>query len=155
MRQIISRREIVADEWRYPGEAGTGPAVLSLAQLLATPTVPDGIAVQLEPDEDIDLLAPHLGKIVLLVIHFPKNGEGRGFSQARMLRERYGYTGSMRASGPIKRDYLYLLARCGFDSFDLDSAENLTSAVAALDAFTVAYQRGSDGLFAPQYRQIS
>ncbi|HMD58950.1 MAG TPA: DUF934 domain-containing protein, partial [Steroidobacteraceae bacterium] len=141
MRQIISRREIVSDEWRYPGEAGAGPAVLSLAQLLAAPTVPAGTAVQLEPDEDIERLAPHLGNIALLVIHFPKNGEGRGFTQARMLRERYGYAGSMRASGPIKRDYLYLLARCGFDSFDLAPGENLTSAVTALDAFTVAYQR--------------
>jgi uncharacterized protein (DUF934 family) len=155
MRQIILRREIVADEWRYPGEAGVGPAVLSLAQLLAMPSVPAGTAVQLEPDDDVEALAPHLGNIVLLVIHFPKNGEGRGFSQARMLRERYGYEGTLRASGPIKRDYLYLLARCGIDSFDLDPGEDLTSAVTALDAFTVAYQRGSDGLVAPRYRQIS
>jgi uncharacterized protein (DUF934 family) len=155
MRQIISRREIVADEWRYPGEAGAGPVVLSLPQLLATESVPAGSAVQIEPDDDVEALAPHLGKIVLLVIHFPKNGEGRGFSQARMLRERYGYEGALRASGPIKRDYLYLLARCGFDSFDLDPGEDLTSAVTALNAFTVAYQRGSDELVAPRYRQIS
>ncbi|HMD58890.1 MAG TPA: DUF934 domain-containing protein [Steroidobacteraceae bacterium] len=154
MRQIISRREIVADEWRYPGEVGAAPAVLSLAQLLAAQIVPAGTAAQLEPDDDVERLAPHLGKIVLLVIHFPKNGEGRGFSQARMLRERYGYAGPMRASGPIKRDYLYLLARCGFDSFDLDPGEDLASAVTALDAFTVAYQRGSDRLIAPRYRQI-
>jgi uncharacterized protein (DUF934 family) len=155
MRQIISRREIVADEWRYPGEAGAGPAVLSLPQLLAMQSVAVGTAVQVEPDEDVEQLAPFLGKIVLLVIHFPKNGEGRGFSQARIVRERYGYAGAMRASGPIKRDYLYLLARCGFDSFDLDPGEDLTSAVTALDAFTVAYQRGSDRLIAPRYRQIS
>ncbi|HEX9139377.1 MAG TPA: DUF934 domain-containing protein [Steroidobacteraceae bacterium] len=155
MRQIISRREIVADEWRYPGEAGAGPAVLSLTQLLAAQLVPAGSAVQLEPEDVVERLAPHLGNIDLVVIHFPKNGEGRGFSQARILRERFGYAASLRASGAIKRDYLYLLARCGFDSFDLAQGEDLASAVTALDAFTVAYQRGSDSLVAPRYRKIS
>ena len=90
--------------------------------------------------------------VVWLQLHRRPGRHGRHRQQ---LRERYGYAGSLRASGPIKRDYLYLLARCGFDSFDLDPGEDLTSAVTALDAFTVAYQRGSDGLVAPRYRQIS
>lgn len=77
---------------------------------------------------------------------FPKIGEGRGFSHARLLRQRYRYAGELRAHGAIKRDQLFFLARCGFDSFDLDPTEDLPAALAALNAFSVAYQDGSDAV---------
>ena len=83
---------------------------------------------------------------------FPKIGEGRGFSQARMLRQRYRYVGELRARGALKRDQLFFLARCGFDSFDLDPTEDLQAALAALNDFSVAYQDGSDAVVKVQRR---
>jgi len=156
MRQLIRQREIVADAWRYPGEAGEGPQVWTLAEALAAVqdgTAPaNGIAVQLEPADEVEKLAPMATRLSLVVIHFPKDGEGRGFSQGQLLRQRYRYAGELRARGPIKRDYLFLLARCGFDAFDLHADEKLADALLAFATFTAAYQRSSDRGVALQAR---
>jgi uncharacterized protein (DUF934 family) len=148
MRQIIRQRELVADAWRYPGEAGDGPRVLSLAQFaaaVAAGTAPAaGAAVWLEPADAIESLAPLVARLALVVVNFPKNGEGRGFTQGQLLRQRYHYAGELRAAGAIKRDLLFFLARCGFDAFDLDPAEDRAAALQSFGTFSVAYQLGSD-----------
>jgi uncharacterized protein (DUF934 family) len=122
--------------------------VLTLAEALAAGgsavASGSGLAVQLEPADDVAKLLPLIGALSLVVVHFPKDGEGRGFSQAQLLRQRYRYTGELRARGPIKRDYLFFLARCGFDSFDLHPDEPLAEALAAFGTFSAAYQRSSD-----------
>jgi len=69
-----------------------------------------------------------------------------------MLRQRYRYAGELRARGALKRDQLFFLARCGFDSFDLDPTEDLQAALAALNDFSVAYQDGSDAVVKVQRR---
>jgi uncharacterized protein (DUF934 family) len=152
MRRIILRRELVADDARYAGEpAAPGTrAVQPAAQFIAAQDAgvasAAGAAVVIGPTDEVEALVPHLGALNLIVVDFPKIGEGRGFSQARMLRQRYRYRGELRARGALKRDQLFFLARCGFDSFDLDPAENLEIALGALDDFSVAYQDGSDAL---------
>lgn len=147
MRNLIRGRAVVADAWRYAGEAGDGPELLALEALLAaaaTGAVPAaGVGVSLQPGDDPDRLAGLLPRLALIVIDFPKVGEGRGFSVAQLLRQRHGYRGELRARGALKRDQLFFLARCGFDSFDLDPAEDLVAALAAFDSFSVAYQVGS------------
>ena len=85
-------------------------------------------------------------------IDFAKIGEGRGYSQARLLRQRYRYGHELRARGALKRDQMFLLARCGFDAFDLDPTEDLPAALAALGTFSVAYQAGSDTLVSVRRR---
>jgi uncharacterized protein (DUF934 family) len=69
-----------------------------------------------------------------------------------MLRQRYLYRGELRARGVLKRDQMFFLARCGFDSFDLDPTEDLQAAIAALDTFSVAYQEGSETVIHLQRR---
>ena len=156
MRRIIRRREVVADAVRYPGEEALDGAIRAvvladwLAANLANGAVPEGVL--LGPTDDVALLAPHLGRLRLVVIEFPKLAEGRGFSQARLLRARYGYDGELRARGAIKRDQLYFLARCGFDAFELDAAEDPEAALAAFEAFSVATQDGSARVVAPRQR---
>jgi uncharacterized protein (DUF934 family) len=149
MRNVIRQREVVGDTWRYPGETGSGPEVLPLAALQAAVsagTAPaSGVGVSLLPADDVVLLQPLLPRLALIVIQFPNIGEGRGFSQAQLLRQRHGYRGELRARGALKRDQLFFLARCGFDSFDLDPSENLAAALAAFNTFSVAYQSASDG----------
>ena len=158
MRRIIRRRELVADDARYGGEeaaAGTRrvrPAAEFIAALGAGQAIAAGAAILLGPADEVETLAPHLGLLELIVVEFPKIGEGRGFSQARLLRQRYRYGGELRARGALKRDQLFFLARCGFDSFDLDPGENLEASLGALDAFSVAYQDASDELVHVQRR---
>jgi uncharacterized protein (DUF934 family) len=152
MRRIIRRRELVDDVARYVGEqAGPGtrpvqPSGEFLAAVTAGNAAAPGAAILIGPTDEVESLAAHLALLSLIVVEFPKIGEGRGFSQARMLRQRYRYAGELRARGAIKRDQLFFLARCGFDSFDLDPAENLEAALAALNDFSVAYQGGSDAV---------
>jgi uncharacterized protein (DUF934 family) len=152
MRRIIRQRELVADDARYAGEEvvpGTRQVTPAAKFVVAQASEPAGIAgaaVLIGPTDEVESLAPQLAQLSLIVVDFPKIGEGRGYSQARLLRKRYRYRGELRARGALKRDQLFFLARCGFDSFDLDPAENLEAALGALDDFSVAYQDGSDAL---------
>ncbi len=161
MRRIIRRREVIADSVRYPGEEAQGgaPQALALKDFLAAAAAAVGAsagdpgAVLLAPTDDVELLAPHLARLRLIVIEFPKLGEGRGFSQARVLRARYRYDGELRARGVIKRDQLFFLARCGFDAFELDPSEDPEAALAAFTSFSVATQDGSARVVAPRQRE--
>ncbi|HLQ11931.1 MAG TPA: DUF934 domain-containing protein [Steroidobacteraceae bacterium] len=157
MRKTLWRRELRADAWRYPGESGEGPPVLTLAELLHAAAQgrlgASGIAVSLGPTDDVELLAPWVERLVLIVVQFEKSGDGRGFSQAQLLRQRLGYGAELRAGGVVKRDHLYLLARCGFDAFDLEPGEDLQAALAQLARYTVAYQAAADTLVQPRRRE--
>ncbi|HEX2791796.1 MAG TPA: DUF934 domain-containing protein [Steroidobacteraceae bacterium] len=152
MRRIIRQRELVADDARYAGEdAGPGtravqPAAQFIAALRAGQASGSAAAVLIGPVDEVEALAPHLAPLSLIVVEFPKIGEGRGYTQARLLRQRYGYAGELRARGALKRDQLFFLARCGFNSFDLDPAEDLEAALGSFNDFSVAYQEGSDAL---------
>ena len=73
-------------------------------------------------------------------VHFPKFGDGRGYSVGRLLRERYGYRGELRAVGQVGRDHLYDLEQCGFDAFELKDGEDAQEALAAFEDFSEAYQ---------------
>jgi uncharacterized protein (DUF934 family) len=149
MRRIIRRREILEDQLRYAGEPqdpGT-VSVQTAAEWIASAGAASGqAALLLTPTDEVETLAGHLQGVRWIVIEFPKVGEGRGYSQARLLRQRSGYTHELRARGALKRDQLVFLARCGFDAFDLDPAEDLDASLSALDTFTVAYQDGEQGL---------
>jgi uncharacterized protein (DUF934 family) len=155
MRSIVRRRDIVADDLRYPGEPlSEGQVrVLTVAEWRAAfvaGSLPDPGALLVTATDEIEALAGQLTAARFIVIEFAKIGEGRGYSQARLLRGRYGYRHELRARGALKRDQMVFLARCGFDAFDLDPAEDPAAAVAALDTFSVAYQGaypdGSDSL---------
>ena len=153
MRQILRQHEPGRDPWRYPGEAGDGPQLLTLAELLATASsLPATAGVYIGPTDEVLLLAGVIDKVALIVVHFEKNGDGRGFSQAQVLRQQLRFAGELRACGALKRDHLYLLARCGFNAFDLDPGEDRAAALAQLQRFSVAYQRASGTLVQPRLR---
>jgi uncharacterized protein (DUF934 family) len=157
MRKTLWRRELRADAWRYPGESGEGQPVLTLAGLLqqaaAGRLAAAGVGLSLGPTDDVELLAPFVERLALIVVQFEQSGDGRGFSQAQLLRQRVGYGGELRAGGAIKRDHLYLLARCGFDAFDLEGGEDLDAARAQLERYSVAYQGAPDTLVHPRRRE--
>ena len=163
MRRILSRRELRTDRWRYPGESGDGPLVLTLDELLAAaPTaVAAGeapaaeaapVGVRLGPTEEVERLAPFLARVELVILQFQSVGDGRGYSQAQLLRGRLGYRGELRAAGAVRRDQLFLLARCGFDSFDFAAGEDPQAALAHLETYSVAYQSAVGNLVRPGLR---
>src|SRR5262249_7556657 len=85
-----------------------------------------------------------LNRLPLIAVHFPKFVEGRGFSTAYLLRNRYGYRGELRACGDLGRDHLWQLSRVGFDSFELRPGTDLTDALAAFPAFPERSQGSTD-----------
>ena len=85
-------------------------------------------------------LAGDVARLPLIAVDFPKFGDGRGYSTARLLREKYRYTGELRAIGDILRDQLYFLLQCGFDTFALQPGRDVAGALAAFDDFSDSYQ---------------
>jgi uncharacterized protein (DUF934 family) len=87
----------------------------------------------------------------VIILDFPAFKDGRAYSQARLLRERYGYTGEIRARGDILRDQLLFMVRCGINAFEF-AGDDAAGADAALKEFSFAYQTAADAS-APVWRQ--
>jgi uncharacterized protein (DUF934 family) len=90
--------------------------------------------VRIEAGDDVRQLLPHLGRVRLVEIDFPKFRDGRGFSTARILREA-GYTGEIRATGDVLVDLVFFMRRCGFDSFEPDVPLNPAAVEAAMSRY--------------------
>jgi uncharacterized protein (DUF934 family) len=95
------------------------------------------LGVWLSPQDDPADIVADLDDLDVIGVHFPLAGDGRGYSIATLLRARHGFKRELRAIGAVERDYLHFLRRAGFDAFEVNDAE---SALASLDAFSVAYQ---------------
>ncbi len=104
----------------------------------------DGLLLQ--PYDVLYALAPVLAGAHSVAVHFPSATDGRGFSIASVLRRRLGWSGPLRAVGPLWRDQLYALRRVGFDSFELRAGEDPQAALTAFDTFSDAYQESTDGI---------
>ena len=103
------------------------------------PLSPESV-LRLEPQDDPAAFADRIVSAARIEVNFPKFGDGRGFSIARLLRERHGYKGELRAVGEVARDHLYYMEQCGFDAFLLREGEDVEEALAAFDDFSEAYQ---------------
>ena len=103
-----------------------------------------GAVLRLEPADAPESLAERLGGVARVEVNFPSFTDGRGYSIARLLRERFGYRGELRAVGNVLRDQIFYLARCGFDAFEVDASKNAEDAIAGLDDFSVRYQTAAD-----------
>ena len=159
MARLIKGRALAADDWVQAGTDGAEGArqlILPLEDYLkamAAGEPSQGRAPLLKAEHhDVTPLLPWLDKAPLIAVNFSSTGDGRGFTQARLLRERHGYKGELRAVGKIRADQMYFLARCGFDAFELLDDEDPAIAIAQLDRFSVAYQAGIDGLTHPRRR---
>ena len=152
MRYILRQREIVADDWVHLGEeaADAGALIVPLQRLRADAGRWAGwhgrLGVRLTPADAPEDLAADLARFDLIAVEFPNAGDGRGYSQARLLRTRLAFTRELRAVGAgVKRDQVFLLARCGFDAIELAPGEDLEAARRALTRYSVAYQPGAAG----------
>jgi uncharacterized protein (DUF934 family) len=116
----------------------------------------DPIGIWLGPDDEPTELKPYLprleSRVPLLAVHFPKWGDGRGYSTGTLLRTRVGWRGELRAFGDIGRDHLFQLARVGFDSFKLPPQRDPNDALAGFKDFSNTYQGAVDDPF-PLFRR--
>lgn len=111
----------------------------------------DATALTIRNDVSLADVKCDLAGFSVIILDFPKFKDGRAYSQARLLRERYGYTGEIRARGEVLRDQLLFMARCGFDAFEFAGAK-AEEAGAALNEFSFAYQPAADDM-APVWRK--
>jgi uncharacterized protein (DUF934 family) len=159
-RRLLRDGEVVVDDWRTSGESGAdddSALLLTLDQWLADRErwIRRGgrLGVTLAPAHRVEMLVADLARFSLLAVEFPGPSEGRGYTQGRLLRERWLFTGELRATGAIGRDHIFFLARCGFNSFELPDRE-IESAAAAFSTFSAAYQSSNDaGLAAALLRR--
>ena len=112
-------------------------------------------AVALANTDPVEALADRVRSLRLVVLHFPKFNDGRAYSQARLLRERLGYTGELRATGGVLQDQLPFLLRCGFDSFESEQKGFDEALVAARSLFSVVYQPTADGQVPAAMRRLA
>ena len=109
------------------------------------------LGLRLRSDQSPALIADDLAHFAVVALEFPKFTDGRAFSYARLLRERYSYRGEVRAVGAPALDQALFLRRCGFDSIEVADGASAAAWFAAEQRISVAYQPAADGL-APAYR---
>ncbi len=112
-------------------------------QLLARATP---LGLRLKSDQAPSLVAGDIERFDVIALEFPKFTDGRAFSSARLLRERHGYRGELRAVGNVLRDQLAFMRRCGFDSYEIKDGVDTAAWTAALDGTSVVYQPATDGV---------
>lgn len=149
MPLLTKDRAVVEDRWTLLSDTA------ALADIDATPTIVPlslwlecrdalaarrDIGVWLKPADDPDALAADVQRLPLIAVEFPQFGDGRGYSSARLLREKYRFQGELRAIGEILRDQLYDLRQCGFDTFALQPRRNDDDVLTAFDDFSDNYQ---------------
>ena len=149
-RRLLRDGLIVDDDWLYVAEAegaATAALILTLAewQNERDAWIARGgrLGVVLSPAHKVELVAPDISRFSLIAAEFSGPSDGRGYSQARMLREQYKFSGELRASGYVRRDQLFFLARCGFNSFELADTD-LEDAYTVFSTFSRAYQPSND-----------
>jgi uncharacterized protein (DUF934 family) len=103
------------------------------------------VGVRLESHEEVEALAYDLPQLAVVALAFPKFGDGRAYSYARLLRERFGFKGEVRAVGDVLREQAGYMVRCGFDAFEPADGSSLEDWQRASQRFRHVYQRSSDG----------
>lgn len=141
---------LVADDQDLPA----GDLILSLARFQADGEglLSDGrrVGVKLQADQEIEALAYDLPRLSVVALDFPKFGDGRSYSNARLLRERYGFKGQVRAVGDVLREQAGFLLRVGFDAFEPADGASSNEWQAATQRYRHVLQRAADGR-APVY----
>jgi uncharacterized protein (DUF934 family) len=152
MAVIIKNRQVATNTWQLL-RAGAdkslpavpaGDVIVPLAQWTAqrdSLLARQGrLGVWLANTDDPAAIAADLKHFEVIAVDFPHFTDGRGSSIGRLLRERYGWTGELRAVGDVIRDVLFYLSRCGFDAFELKAGEDAQAALSAFSDFSEAYQ---------------
>jgi uncharacterized protein (DUF934 family) len=103
---------------------------------------------------DVDDLVPYLDRVAAVALVFPTFRDGRAYSQARLLRERYSYRGELRATGQVLRDQFVFMLRAGFDAFDVKKQADAEAFAQTVHRYSVFYQPTGDGKLTALHRRM-
>src|SRR5947207_3415187 len=143
-----------ADGAELPGD---GPVVVSAARFLEDPEAllkRGKVGVIWPNNRDIDDLVPYLDRLALVALVFPSFRDGRAYTQARLLRERHGYEGELRATGQVLRDQFVFMLRAGFDAFEVKKESDAEAFAATAKRYSVFYQPTGDGRVTALHRRM-
>ena len=105
-------------------------------------------------NRDVDDLVPHLGRLAVIALVFPTFRDGRAYTQARLLRERHGYRGELRATGQVLRDQFLFMLRAGFDAFEVKKPGDAEAFAGTVKRYSVFYQPTGDGRITALHRRM-
>lgn len=157
--QLIRNNEIVTDDWTYLDDAEAIPAegrvIVSWDRWLRDckddPSLDaQRLGIVAPGDTEPETIGPHADRLALVALRVPKFADGRHYSTARLLRERYGFEGELRAIGDVVPDQVFYMHRVGYNAFELPAGPRAQAALAALNTFSVTYQAATRG--APLHR---
>ncbi|HEX7476412.1 MAG TPA: DUF934 domain-containing protein [Polyangiales bacterium] len=150
--RIIKDRKLVDDSFVHVADGEElptyGDLIVSLDRYrelrAALHKRPGKVGVRLRSNQEAKLVADVAPELAVIAIEFPGFKDGRGYSTARLLRDRYGYKGEVRAVGDVLRDQLFYMERCGFNAFELKAGKDMEGAVNAFREYSVTYQAAAD-----------
>lgn len=146
--QIVDVADVVLrlnEDGSFAVVPDAGTVLVPLKQYLAQKDLLQArgqFGVWFAPDDEVESLGADAASLALIAVEFPAFTDGRGFSTGRLLRERYGFAGELRAFGDVFKDTINYLARCGFNSFVVRADKDVAEALKGLDDFTEFYQAG-------------
>src|SRR5207248_9130825 len=105
-------------------------------------------------NRNLDDLVPYLDRLAAVALVFPSFRDGRAYSQARLLRERHGYDGELRATGQVLRDQFVFMSRAGFDAFEVKKESDAGAFTATAKRYSVFYQPTGDGRLTALHRRM-
>ena len=127
----------------------TGAVIVSLGQWLAGINAliarPDPLGIRLRSNQSPQTIAGDLARFAVIALEFPVFRDGRAYSYARLLRERWGFTGEIRAVGDVLLEQLHFMQRVGFDAFELHGSDPVRAWQTADTEFQTWYQATGDG----------
>lgn len=151
MARLIKDGAVIQDDWTRLGADFGADATLPSGKLIVPLHLWEArgeelrarhepLGVWIDSSQHPEAIGDALAHLQLIAINFPVFSDGRGYSYARLLREKYAFTGELRAVGDVLRDQLFLLRRCGFDSFEIRADRDAADALAGLGDFAHVYQ---------------
>lgn len=149
--QIIKNAQVVNDNWQLltiettlDEVSAQDNVILPLSLWLENKSLLENrqekTGVWLNSAEEIESIAENVATIPLIALEFPSFTDGRHYSSARILRERYHYQGEIRAIGDVLKDQLFAMHRCGFNSFVIKQGKDINNALLGLTDFSETYQ---------------
>ena len=154
--------KITADQFAHVADGAELPAegaiLVSATRFLENPEAlfarSGKLGVIWPNNRDIEELAPHLGRLAAVALVFPAFKDGRAYSQARLLRERFLYRGELRATGQVLRDQFVFMLRAGFDTFEVRKQADAEAFAQTVKRYSVFYQPTGDGRITALHRRM-
>ncbi len=145
-------KAVANDPWAFVEDdqtvEGRADIVVSVKRLLSEGEElarrPGRLGVVIRSSEAVEEIAAYVPQLSLIAVDFPAYRDGRGFTTARLLRERYKYTGPLRAVGDVLQDLVFFMVRCGFDEFVLKAKDPEAAFARAAGTFSKVYQPAAD-----------